>query len=138
MKKITDKTIEQLEGKVYPTVTDSTRLVFTVTSLRKKKLADFTTEDIRVCIGQYEGLPYLIPMAIQELKKNILAEGSYYEGDLLSNVLTADKTFWINHKTEWEAMYMLYEENKALFEADNKYRQIRKKFAEFSFIHKND
>ena len=48
-------------------------------------------------IGQNTGLQYLIPVAIDHLRQNILAEGDYYEGDLLKAVLTSDKNFWLKH-----------------------------------------
>jgi hypothetical protein len=47
-------------------------------------------------IGQNFGLKFLIPIALDKLKDNIIAEGDYYEGDLLKAVLTCEKVFWIN------------------------------------------
>ena len=43
-------------------------------------------------IGQGIGLKHLLPMAVEELKKNPLAEGDYYEGDLLIQVLGRDQS----------------------------------------------
>ena len=54
-------------------------------------------------IGQNIGLDHLIPLAIEKLKQNPLAEGNFYPGDLLVNVLRADSNFWLKHsdiKTE--------------------------------------
>jgi hypothetical protein len=48
-------------------------------------------------IGQNIGLDHLIPLAIEKLKQNPLAEGNFYPGDLLVNVLRADCKFWLKH-----------------------------------------
>ena len=61
-------------------------LVTTCHELRKKPLKDFNTEDLRILIGQSIDLTYLIPLAIETLEKEILAEGDLYEGDLLTAV----------------------------------------------------
>jgi hypothetical protein len=65
--------------------------------LRKVSLKHFTTEDLRLMIGQNISLEYLIPLAIQRLKSDPLLEGSFYPGDLLVNILKADPSYWINH-----------------------------------------
>ena len=57
-------------------------------------LNDFTVEDLRLMIGQNETLIYLIPLALEELDKNTLAEGDLFEGDLLTNVLNCDADYW--------------------------------------------
>ncbi|WP_421987939.1 contact-dependent growth inhibition system immunity protein [Roseivirga sp.] len=41
-------------------------------------------------------MKFLIPLALEELSINILAEGDYYCGDLLKVVLMSEETFWIN------------------------------------------
>ncbi len=140
MKNITDKTIEQLEGVVYPLITDNTRLVNTISVLRKKPLKDYTIEDLRISIGQNVGLPYLIPVAIERLSKNILAEGDFYEGDLLSSVLTADRNFWQENKELWKTICSLYEKNKHIFSsnAGNEFRPINKAYEDFLLIHPHD
>lgn len=45
-------------------------------------------------IGQNIGLKFLIPLALEKLRQDILAEGDYYEGDLLKAVLTSEIEFW--------------------------------------------
>ena len=94
MKTDLNKTLEQLEKDVWADPGYDSYLVMTVYRLRKKPLKDFTIEDLRITIGQNMSLEYLIPIALKELKKNILAEGHFNPGDLLSNVLTADINYW--------------------------------------------
>jgi CDI immunity proteins len=81
------ETLERLEGDVWSSPEFDSSLVLTVHQLRKKPLADFTTEDLRIVIGQGVGLVHLIPIAISVLEKEPLAEGDFYPGDLLASVV---------------------------------------------------
>jgi hypothetical protein len=45
-------------------------------------------------IGQQIGLPFLIPIAIEALEIDPLAEGDHYPGDLLEAVLSVEDSFW--------------------------------------------
>ncbi|MBI3560333.1 MAG: hypothetical protein HY080_01255 [Gammaproteobacteria bacterium] len=69
-------------------------LVKTIYQLRKKRLRDYTVEDLRIMIGQDVGLPFLLPMAIQILEQDPLAKGMHYKGDLLCNVLRINPDFY--------------------------------------------
>lgn len=66
----------------------------TYSRLRKKPIEEFSTEDLRLMIGQDSGLPYIIPLALEVLGQNLFAEGDYYPGDLLNAVLQIEATFW--------------------------------------------
>ena len=89
-----DKTLEELELLFLSEPKDeSTYLVETVYRLRKKKLKDFTVEDLRLMIGQRIGINILMPIAIYKLKKNPFLEGDFYPGDLLVNVLKSSNNF---------------------------------------------
>ncbi len=75
--------LEQLEQDVWPEPDFNSRLVTACHTLRKKRLCDFSVEDLRIMIGQGVGLEYLLPKAIDILENNPLSEGDFYEGDLL-------------------------------------------------------
>ena len=98
------KSLESLEKKTWPALSadEGSYLIKTCNSLRKKQLQDFTTEDLRIMIGQEIGLYFLIPLAIETLTDNIFAEGDYYEGDLLKNVLDVNAKFWNDNKDYWK------------------------------------
>lgn len=88
------KTIELLEKDVWPTLSgEETTLIKRCHALRKKVLNDFTVEDLRIMTGQNIGLDYLVPLAIGVLSDDLFAEGDYYEGDLLKNVLNIAPAF---------------------------------------------
>lgn len=109
-----NKTLEQLENEIWKEPGYNSNLVITIFNLRKKPLMDYTIEDLRISIGQNVALVYLIPLAIEALKKNILAEGNLYEGDLLKIVLDSDVEYWKTHKAEWTVVKDLFEKNRSL------------------------
>ena len=69
-----------------------------VTHLRTTPLKDFSVEDLRIMIGQKISLPILIPLALETLKDDPFAEGDYFPGDLLMNVLKLSDVFWCDHQ----------------------------------------
>jgi hypothetical protein len=103
-------TIEYLEQDFWGDKLDyDSHLVSTIYKLRKKNLDQFTVEDFRIVIGQNRSLPILMPMAIDVLDSNILAEGDLYPGDLLNSVLTVSSHFWIDHpdlKSKLESVFL--------------------------------
>jgi hypothetical protein len=93
-----NKSIEELEAEYWTEPSDdSSSLILKCHLLRKKAIADFSIEDCRLMIGQRIGLKYLVPTALAYLKENPFAEGDFYEGDLLVNVLRIDRNFWIEN-----------------------------------------
>jgi hypothetical protein len=91
------KTLEQLDGEVWPAPEWQSGLVLRCHELRKKPINEFSVEDLRIVIGQNIGLVFLIPQAIGILKEDPFVEGDCYPGDLLSVVVQADKTFFVDH-----------------------------------------
>ncbi|MFD0341140.1 contact-dependent growth inhibition system immunity protein [Streptomyces sp. NPDC127117] len=90
-----DRSLEELERTRWPAPsTDDTRLVATAHALRRRPIGELTVEDMRLLIGQDIGLPYLLPLALEVLRENPMAEGDMHEGDLLSAVLTRNPSVW--------------------------------------------
>lgn len=101
------KTLEELEHEYWKNNDAPTNLVKRCFELRKVPLDNFTIEGFRLIIGQQIGLAYLIPLALEILSDNLFAEGNYYEGDLLQNVLNIDLVFWRNNKSLWQNLDQL-------------------------------
>jgi hypothetical protein len=96
------KCIENLEGQNFGDPREApTDVVKRCLELCKIPLDQFTVEDFRLMIGQGFSLRYLIPLAIEHLKKDIFLEGDLYPGDLLSNVLSVDTDFWKINNHLW-------------------------------------
>ena len=113
------KTIEQLENDFWPDPDSDSYVVQTCHQLRKKPLAEFEVEDLRILIGQNIGLTYLIPMALDVLNKNVLAEGHLYPGDLLKAVMTSDTTYWQQEPKNLIVLKELIEQNKDLLKSED-------------------
>lgn len=92
------QTLEELEGKKWGPPSYPSHLVQTCHALRSKPIGTFTVEDLRIMIGQKMGLPHLIPVALDMLEQDPLAEGDYFPGDLLQNVVLATE-FLQQHPT---------------------------------------
>jgi CDI immunity proteins len=73
---------------------DATNLVRRCCALRRKPLSQFTTEDLRIMLGQQIAVPILLPMAVAVLVDDPLAEGDFYPGDLLCNVVRLPDEHW--------------------------------------------
>lgn len=94
-------TIESLENDFWGNPpSDATNLMISIYSLRQKSIEDFSTENLRLLIGQNIALDILIPKAISVLEENILAEGDYYRGDLLKAVIECNRDYWTKHPEE--------------------------------------
>jgi len=99
-----NKALENLEKDKWPHNNFGSHLVRRTQELRKVPLNTFTTEDLRIMIGQQFSLNYLVPLAIEVLKEDLWAEGDFLEGDLLKNVLAVKTEFWNNNKGYWIAL----------------------------------
>lgn len=89
-----NKNLDELEQVVWGPPNYDSHLVIRCHELRLQKLKDFTVEDLRLMTGQNIGLKYLMPIAIEKLKEEPLAEGNLFEGDLLLNVLKSAPAYW--------------------------------------------
>lgn len=80
---LANKTLEEIDGQRWPVACCVSYIEATTTSLRKKPLGQFTTEDLRIMIAQDIGADVLKPFALAVLQEDPMAEGDYYPGDLL-------------------------------------------------------
>ena len=135
------KTLDELEGVRTRILQEDSYLLMTITQLRAEKpLCEFDIEDLRILIGQSIGLKFLIPIAIEELEKDILVEGDFYEGDLLKAILTSNTTtYWREEKENWTKICSLFEQNKDKLESFDTTKSIRDgwfdSYKEFLKIH---
>ena len=91
------KSLQQLDGEDWGKPTHDSHLVNECHRLRRVPLSELTVENLRIMIGQHICLMYLIPLALEHLRADPLAEGAYYPGDLLSAVLRAGREIWQKH-----------------------------------------
>ena len=92
-----DRTIEELEDERWSEPGFGSHLVSECHRLRKVQLRLFTIENLRIMLGQNIGSRYLVPIALERLEVEPFAEGDFYPGDLLCNVLSLPHGFWVDN-----------------------------------------
>lgn len=107
------KTLENLEKDFWGKPYYDSHLVIRCHELRKLPLDSFTTEDLRIMIGQEIGLDYLIPLALEVLTIDLFAEGDFFEGDLLKNVLAVKSEFLNDNKNYWATLDNLIKDRRS-------------------------
>ena len=133
MKADLEKTLDQIENVDWGEPGYPSHLVVTCHALRKKPLKDFTVEDLRIMIGQNISLDILMPIAFERLKQNILAEGDFYPGDLLNNVLRAETSYWEKNPQLHKKLTKLYLNNLPSIEK-RVGKSITKNYDDFSKV----
>jgi hypothetical protein len=98
------KSLQDLDGQVWPEPAYNSYLITTCHRLRRKPLDQLTAEDLRILIGQNIGLDVLVPLAIELLEQNPLVSGDFYPGDLLAAVVRADPAFWRRDSRRFRAV----------------------------------
>lgn len=122
------KTLENLEKDVWPEEDFDSHVVRRTSELRKVPLNEFSVEDLRIMIGQNFSLPYLVPLALDRLEENVLAEGDFYPGDLLVAVSSAVDEFWDKNREYEDRLRKLISVNVSLI-IENKVK-LGKRFSE--------
>jgi hypothetical protein len=123
------QTLDQLECDVWGEPTFDSYLVTTCHRLRTKPIDEFSVEDLRIMIGQKIGLPHLIPLAVPVLEREPLAEGDFYPGDLLANVIGAVE--WLQTNPEWLARVIRVTERASAELVAEPDTDLKQRFAEF-------
>ena len=89
------RTIQDVDGDDWgEPPPEAGHLVRRCTQLRRKPLTDFTVEDLRIMLGQEMNVRILLPLAVDVLALDPLAEGDLYPGDLLWSVLRLPRSAW--------------------------------------------
>ena len=124
---ITDNSLEEITGTVWGNPNYDSSLIIRCHQLRKKKLKTFTVEDFRIMIGQEIDIDILIPIALKILSNNPLAEGDYYPGDLLNNVLRINKKYWAKNTESLNHIKNILKNLKSIpAELNDAYNSFRK------------
>lgn len=78
----------------------------------KLELDNYTLDDIRFMLLQGHGIAFLIPIALKHLEENILLDTKYYEGDLLSALLSINDEYWFANLEFQNQVKMIIKKNK--------------------------
>ena len=100
------KTLTQLEQEDWGAASaDASHLIATIHTVRDRPLSQLTVEDLRILIGQQVGLEFVIPLALEILREEPLAEGDFYPGDLLMSVLRVNSSYWSRRQDEHQVSH---------------------------------
>lgn len=113
------KSIEQLENDYWKESTEfPSGMVENCYSYRKIPINELTIEQLRLLISQKIGLKYLVRLGIEKLENNVLAEGDFYEGDLLVAISNLPTEYWKENQSEFRALENIVERNSDLIKKE--------------------
>jgi CDI immunity proteins len=92
------KSIETLEGDRWGEAPENApRLVKRAYALRQIPIEQLGIEELRLLLNQGIGIAFVLPLAVDVLERDPLAEGDFYPGDLLQSVLNVSTEYWSAH-----------------------------------------
>jgi hypothetical protein len=114
-----NKSISELEGWKWKGAIpgeDDSYVVKHYFSLHAKPIAEMNLSDIRFLIGQNVGLKYLVPIALDSLRKELFIETEYYPGDLFYSLLSINNepNFWSLNSDLKGDLISIYNEQKKI------------------------
>ena len=80
-------TLEELDGDIWGEPDYPSGLVLRCHALRKKELAEFSDDDLRVLLGQGLSTEHLASIAIDRLQRDPAAEADRFPGALLNSLI---------------------------------------------------
>jgi hypothetical protein len=106
------KTLENLEKDCWGKPTYDSYLVKRTHEIRKLPLSELTNDDIAMMLRQKFSLDYIVPLAIDKLKIDILSYGnSGDEGAIMEAIVKLPADFWKSNNGYWKIIKKLLEEN---------------------------
>lgn len=80
---------------------DATRLIRTAYALRRRPVGALDVEGLRLLISQQIGLNALVPLALDHVERDPLAEGDFSPGDLLDALMRrVPESYWQAHEDQ--------------------------------------
>lgn len=95
------KSLSELEGNDWGDAPEgATLLIKRVHALRQKPIFDLSDEDLRLLLGQGEGLQWLVPIALGRLELDPCASGDMAPGALREQLARISAEYWQRHADE--------------------------------------
>jgi hypothetical protein len=96
------RSLEEIEDDYWgDPPTDATRLISAAYALRKRPIGALDAEGLRLLISQQIGLGALVPVALDHVERDPLAEGDFYPGDLLDALMRrVPESYWQAHRDQ--------------------------------------
>jgi hypothetical protein len=114
------KTLENLENDYWGKPEYDSYLVKRTHEIRKLPLQELTNDDIAMMLRQKFSLDYIVPLAIDKLKIDILSHGENgEEGAIMEAVLKLPADFWRLNIDYWKIIKELLAENITVWTFDH-------------------
>lgn len=106
-----DRSIEELENDFWGEPEFGSYVVTVCHRARKKPLSELSAEEIRLLVGQRIGLKYILPLAVELVESEPLLEVTFFEGDLLCQLLRLEEVHWRDNEAEFERFKKIVRDN---------------------------
>ena len=106
-----DRSIEELENDFWGEPEFGSYAVTACHRARKKPLWELSAEEIRLPVGQRIGLKYILPLAAELIQSETLLEVTFFEGDLLCQLLRLEEVHRRDNEAEFERFKKIGGEN---------------------------
>ncbi len=130
------KSIEELSGYCWLESDFGSHVVMTSHAMRRKPLDELSLEDIRMGTMQHIGPTYLIPVAIEAVENDPMAESFNFPAEITLQLLLPHE-YWVWHPTLGDRLQRVYERVEEAADTQNDYwrtsilETIRKAHASF-------
>jgi hypothetical protein len=92
-----DRSLDELEGRRSESPESAiTPMIGRIYVAQAKPLGQLEPGEVRLLLGQQDGLPWIIPLALRFLEEDPLVCGTFYDGDLLEQVLRNEQIWQAN------------------------------------------
>jgi hypothetical protein len=101
--------LEELTGLKEGAPEDApTPMVAAIRRSWKKPLKELDDSELGQLVVQHYGYPYLLDIVWPKLEADPLFYGGYYPGDVLSNLIRADQSIWVDRPEYRDQLETLY------------------------------
>ncbi|MCG2616644.1 contact-dependent growth inhibition system immunity protein [Terrimonas sp. NA20] len=93
-------------------------------------IKDLSKEQVRLLLSQDIGTIFLLDKTIQILEEDILADGDFYPGDLLSALLNVSEVYWKSNSDLAGRLYSLLNQQRSLIQKAG-HKRLDREVAQF-------
>lgn len=110
------KSIEQLQSNNRIGMGSPSGIAARCSQFTRVPVKDLSAEQVRLLLSQDVGTVFLLDKTLQFLEVDILTDGDFYPGDLLSAVLNIKRVYWENQPELAMRLYMLLTQKRSAIE----------------------
>ena len=125
-----NKSIDQLQSIHLSTMAVPAGITSRCMQYLQVPVKDLSKEQVRFLLSHDIGTTFLLHKTIQILEEDILADGDFYPGDLLSALLNVDDVYWRNNPELAGRLYSLLNQQRPLIQKAG-HKRLDREVAQF-------